>query len=324
MINTPSSTKRIVMLAYNNAELLDISGPLDVFSHANNCVSGPRKAPYSIEIMAADSGLVTTSSGIQVSASSSYLDNSKAIDTLLVAGGDALTAMKDKSLIQFIKHNALVARRTASICTGAFLLAEAGLLDNKTATTHWRAVTAFKQRFPHIHVDANAIYVKQENIYTSAGITAGIDLALALVKEDLGKHISLQVAKGMVMYLHRPGGQSQFSDLLDQQHTADDDFSALHDWLLNNLSKPLTVDAMAQQCAMSPRHFARKFSEVFQTSPAKYLETLRVHKSCLLIEQGGKPLKVIASLSGFTSVEQLRRSFKRLLKVTPQDYQLRF
>ncbi len=328
MVKNSPQSKRVVMIVYPDAQVLDITGPTEVFSIANRYLqlhypNAPK--PYKIEWWAKRRGVVAMSSGLELNIQRSYRDDFSSIDTLMVPGGRGLEkAMNDRGLIDFLQNTASSVRRIASVCTGTFLLAKAGLLADKKVTTHWGAAQDLQQQFPELRVEADALYIKQGNTYTSAGVTAGIDLALSLIEEDLGKSIVSHVAKQLVVFLHRPGNQAQFSNVLKQQSSLPGDMSDFHDWLLANLEKAITVETMASQCSLSPRHFARRFAHCMRTTPAKYLESLRVDQARMLLEDGQTSLKTVAYSCGFHSVEQLRRSFSRLLGVTPSDYQMRF
>lgn len=328
MLNKSLVTKHVVMIVYPDAQVLDITGPTEVFSMANDYMQRHQPSvaqPYNIQWWAKLPGTVAMSSGLELMINHGYTKNRKAIDTLLVPGGRGLwEAMADDELIDFINRRAASVRRTVSICTGTFLLAKAKLLNGKRVTTHWNWGQKLQQDFPEIQVDSEALYINQGVIYTSAGVTAGIDLALSLVEEDLGREVASYIAKRLVVFLRRPGNQTQFSNVLERQSLLTDDFSGFHNWLLENIETSITVESMAQHCSLSPRHFARRFSEQMKITPAKYLESLRVEQARLLMENGQQSLKSVAYACGFSSIEQLRRSFTRLLSVTPSDYQSRF
>jgi transcriptional regulator GlxA family with amidase domain len=222
-----------------------------------------------------------------------------------------------------VRQRATQARRVASVCTGAFLLAAAGLLDGRRAATHWMYCTRLAQRFPAVHVEPDPIFVCDGSVWTSAGVTAGIDLALALVEEDLGRSMSLAVARYLVVFLKRPGGQAQFSATLALQ-AADDRFDALHDWINGHLADDLSLSVLADQAAMSERSFSRHYAEATGQTPARAIERLRVEAARRLLSESRARVKRIAQRCGFGSEETMRRSFLRLLAVTPQDYRSRF
>ncbi len=316
------------MLTYEGAQTLDVTGPLEVFGTANELMAylkPDQPAPYSLEVLAENAGPVGMSSGLTIMADRSFKRYSAELHTLLVCGGGGVSkALENDSLIRFVSRCVEKCPRVASICTGAFVLAKTGALDGKRATTHWRYVEGLQEDFPKVDVDADAIFVKDGSIYTSAGVTAGIDLALELVRRDLGKSVSLSVARELVVFLSRPGGQAQFSRYLESQSLSDGDFTELVDWLGQNLEKDISVELMAERCGMSPRNFARVFRQKMDTTPAKYLESLRLEKARLMMDQQGVALKTVIDRCGFFSHERFRRSFKRSFHVNPQDYQKHF
>ena len=247
-----------------------------------------------------------------------------ALDTLLVAGGEgAEAAAEDPALVDWVRERATQARRVASVCTGAFLLAAAGVLDGRRAATHWMYCAKLAQRFPAVRVEPDPIFVCDGPVWTSAGVTAGIDLALALVEEDLGRAVALAVARYLVVFLKRPGGQAQFSAALSLQ-TADDKFGALHEWINGHLGDDLSLSILADQAGMSERSFSRRYAEAAGQTPARAIERLRIDAARRLLSDSRLPVKRIAQRCGFGSEETMRRSFQRLLAVTPQDYRARF
>jgi transcriptional regulator GlxA family with amidase domain len=222
-----------------------------------------------------------------------------------------------------VRERASQARRIASVCTGAFLLAAAGVLDGRRAATHWMYCARFAQRFPTVHVEPDPIFVRDGPVWTSAGVTAGIDLALALVEEDLGRPVALAVARYLVVFMKRPGGQAQFSASLALQ-AAEDRFGALHEWIKGHLADDLSLSVLAHQAGMSERSFSRHYAEAAGQTPARAIERLRVEAAQNLLLESRLPVKRIAQRCGFGSEETMRRSFLRLLGVTPQDYRSRF
>ena len=247
------------------------------------------------------------------------------IDTLIAVGGiGSRAAVNERALIRWLAARAGQARRVCSVCTGAFLLAEAGLLDGKRAVTHWWACDELAQRYPRVTVEPDPIFLRDGKIWTSAGVTAGIDLALALVEEDLGRAMALRVARHLVVFLKRPGGQSQFSAMLESQARDDGAFAALHDWLAQHLADDLGVEALAARAGMSPRNFARVYAKRTGTTPAKAVEALRVDAARRALEETAAPIESIARACGFGDEERLRRSFLRCLGVPPKQYRARF
>jgi transcriptional regulator GlxA family with amidase domain len=247
------------------------------------------------------------------------------IDTLLVAGGDAIEQNKiNPEAVRWLKRISGRTRRIGSVCTGAMLLARAGLLDGRRATTHWNWCQTLIKRAPRTHVDADPIFVRDENVYTSAGVTAGMDLALALVEEDHGSRLALQVARNLVLYLRRPGGQSQFSAALSLQLTDRKPLRELEAWVLDNLHKPATVPLLAERVAMSPRNFARVFTKEMKTTPAKFVERLRVEAARRRLEESHNSMELIAGECGFGNVNSMRNVFQRTLKIAPGQYRRHF
>jgi transcriptional regulator GlxA family with amidase domain len=246
------------------------------------------------------------------------------VDTLLVAGGDPREILQDASILRWIDRIKPRVRRLGSVCTGAFILAAAGLLAGKRATTHWRWAEALAAQFPDVEVEADALYVRDGDVYTSAGVTAGMDLALAMVEEDLGQRLALEVARGLVLFLKRPGGQSQFSSHLAAQAIARGPLKDLPDWILEHLDENLTIEILAERVAMSPRNFARVFLRETGVTPAKFVERARVERARRSLEESRRSMDEVAGECGFGSAERMRRTFRRHLRVVPHDYRKRF
>src|SRR6185437_2957687 len=246
------------------------------------------------------------------------------VDTLLIAGGPGVAAAcKDVALLQWLRDRAGQARRVASVCTGAFVLAATGALDGRRATTHWSFCAELARAYPRVQVELDPIFVRDGVFWTSAGVTSGIDLALAMVEEDLGREVALAVARYLVVYLKRSGGQAQYSAALSLQ-VADDRFGVLHNWIAAHLPQDLSLPILAEQAAMSTRSFSRRYREATGMTPAHAVERLRVDEARRLLLETRLPVKRIAQRCGFGSEETLRRSFMRLLKITPNDYRGRF
>ena len=322
-----SLTHRVVMVGFENAQILDITGPLEVFSRTGRWLVDHGYAtelPYSVELVASKAGEIDCSSGISLVATKSYRDV-KAIDTLLIAGGIGYQAACESSeLIDWIKEQSTQVKRVGSICTGAFLLAKAGLLENKKATTHWAYCEKLKVGSSSTNVETDAIYVKQGKVYTSAGVTSGMDMALALVEEDWGKRVALAVAQELVLYLKRPGGQSQFSRQLSLQEAEDSKFAQLQVWMRDNPTENLSVPTLADKTAMSERNFVRRFYDEVGVTPAKFVEQIRVELARRCLEDTDWPIEKLAKQSGFNNAETLRRTFLRNVGVTPKEYRMRF
>ncbi len=319
---------RVVMVVYPGVQVLDVTGPLEVFANANRRLDerGDRRAKrYEIEIAAREAGSVRTTSGIELHAQRSLRDVRASIDTLLVAGGDgAAAALRDRALIGFLRRRAPHARRVASVCSGSFLLAEAGLLDGRRATSHWAVCAELARRYPKIEVESDPIFIRDGKFWSSAGVCAGMDLALALVEQDHGRELALSVARWLVLFLKRPGGQSQFSAELSAQATEHETIRGLQAFAHEHLGADLGVAALAKRAAMSPRNFARVFAREVGETPARWVERARVEAARRLLEQSVSGVDEIAARCGFGSAESLRRAFQRRVRVSPAAYRGRF
>lgn len=319
--------RRALMLAFEGAQILDVTGPLEVLAIATRlaAAAGRRDPGYAVEVVARRAGPLRMSSGLEIVASRATRDVRGAFDTLFVAGGEGVRrALRDPATLRWVRRTAGRARRVASVCSGAFLLAEAGLLDGRRATTHWGSCALLAERFPRVQVEPDRIYVRDGRIATSAGITAGMDLALALVEEDLGRELALAVARQMVLFLKRPGGQSQFSAQLASPLASRPPLRDLQSWIHEHPASDLSVEALAARCGMSPRHFARVFARELGVTPARYVERARVETARQLLEGSGGSLEEVAAASGFGSAETLRRAFQRVLRVSPSSYRRAF
>lgn len=314
----------VVLLAVPPAMELDIVGPMSVFGAVNNFF-GPRKAGYRVELVTTGAALdMEGSAGLRLIAHRRYHELFETIDTLLVVGGTGALGTCQSELLCRLRETASRARRVGSVCTGAFLLAQAGLLDGRRATTHWAYARELQSRYPQVRVDPGPIWVQDGNIYTSAGVTTGMDLALGFVEEDFGSDIALEAARSLVLFLRRPGGQAQFSVSLS---TRAPDKSSLHElqvWMAENLDKDLSVEALASRVAMSARNFARVFLKEVGITPARHVEQLRLEAARRRLEQTGESLEEIALACGFKSAEVMRRSFLRSVGITPGGYRAHF
>ncbi|MVA57684.1 GlxA family transcriptional regulator [Agrobacterium vitis] len=312
----------IDILGFENAQLLDITGPFQVFATANDELRLLGKPPaYQLRLVA-KTGQVITNSGLAL-ASQELPKADQAIDTLMIAGGRGVNAACcDEDILAWIRTRAAHARRVCSVCSGAFLLAEVGLLDGRKAVTHWNRCAEFSERFPQVKLDPDPIFLQDGHIWTSAGVTAGIDLALALVEADLGRSLALAVARELVVFLKRPGGQSQFSTMLALQQGSDR-FDALHSWILDNLRRDLSVETLASHVHMSTRSFCRHYLKFTGRTPARAVEEIRVETARRLLEQGVSVAQTRLRC-GFGADETMRRSFLRILSTTPQAYRERF
>ena len=330
--NAKPRQRLIVAPAFERAQLLDVSGPVQTFASANEIVTESGGAPpYRIAVVSRRGGPVCTSSGLSLmTQAAGHAIGAARVDTLIIPGGPGVhEALRDRHTITWVQHHSASARRIASVCTGAFLLAEAGLLDGRRATTHWKWCGRLQERYPAIQVEHDPIYVTDGNIWTSAGVTAGIDLALALVEADLGRSIAMRVARQLVVFLNRPGGQSQFSAPLEAQAAAADGnapnhFAPLHGWIAGHLSSDLRVERLAEQAGMSPRTFARVYAGTMGITPARMVEKIRVEAVRRVLEATDMPIKRIAAECGFGQEERLRRAFARQVGTTPAEYRARF
>ena len=310
-------TRRLEFLIFPGFQLLDVAGPVAAFEIATRYHRGA----YAMRIVAATHGIVRSSSALGMPAE--RFGRARRIDTLLVAGGDGTRdAARCARTIRYVRSCGEKARRVASICSGTYLLAEAGLLDGKSATTHWSSAEDLARKYPQVAVEPDRIFVKDGATWSSAGITAGIDLALALIAEDLGDATARLTAKQLVVYYRRPGGQSQFSELIEMA-PAGNRFAGLLDYARTHLRESLTVDRLAARAAMSPRHFARAFRAQTGTTPAKAVERLRAEAARAALESGASSVQLVARESGFGDPERLRRSLVRLYGAAPSAWKRR-
>jgi transcriptional regulator GlxA family with amidase domain len=314
--------RRVVVVVFPDFQMLDATGPLEVFSAATQL--GIAGDGYRGELVTVEGGLVRSSSGLLVQTRGVRTVRGP-IDTLVVAGGlGAADARRDQSLVEWIRRASERSRRVVSVCTGAFLLAEAGLLDGRRVTTHWAYCEALGRAYPSLVVDSDPIYVDHGDVATSAGVTAGMDLALALVEDDHGPGLALEVARWLVMFLKRPGGQSQFSGHLQDQLASRPALAQLQGWLADHLAADLTVAAMARRAGMSVRTFSRVFRAEVGETPASYVERLRVETARRWLEDTDRSVVEIARACGLGTVETMYRAFQRVVRVTPGEYRRRF
>ena len=313
----------VEIVAFPRVQLLDVAGPLQVFASANDRAREAGLAPpYAPRVVALPAGHIAASAGLTLVAAPLSAPR-RQVDTLLVAGGPGVRdAAADAQLLRWITRRARHARRTASVCTGAFVLAAAGLLHGRRATTHWRYCAELAHRYPAIKVESDPIFVRDGNVWTSAGVTAGIDLALAFVEADLGREVALAVARQLVVFARRPGGQAQFSASLALSAGAE--FDSLHDWMARNLQRGLSVGELAAHAGMSERNFARQYRAATGTTPSRAVERLRVEAARDALGGTRRSIKEIARRCGFGSEETMRRTFLRTLHVAPRDYRARF
>jgi len=313
--------RRILILAVDGCQLLDVAGPMDVFDGAARLVPGA----YRVRVATPGGGGVRASNGLRLGADVAVERARGPLDTLVVAGGPTVGRLAGEPLLAgHLRRLAAESRRVASVCSGAELLAGAGLLDGRRVTTHWAACDLFAKMFPTVRLERDPIYVRDGNVWSSAGVTAGMDLALALVEEDLGRDVALETARGLVLFLRRPGGQSQFSAQLAVQAADRQPLRELCAWIVDHPNEDLAVDRLARRVAMSPRHFARVFGREMGMTPARYVEQVRVEAARRRLEESANGVDAIADACGFGTAETMRRAFLRIVRVPPSAYRGRF
>lgn len=322
----PSKTRRIVFTAYEGVSLLDLAGPLEVrVADAFSSARG-RRASYECTVVSSRGGRVMTADGVELHTKSVRGAARNPPDTLIVPGAfrvDDVT--RDRTLVQWITKTAPECRRVCSVCVGSFMLGEAGILDGRRAATHWMHAPLLAARYPAVKVEPDAIFVRDGKVWSSAGVTSGIDLALALIEQDTGRKVSIEVARMLVVYLKRAGGQSQYSALLAAQTQWDSDrLSEIEQWIAEHLKTDLRVEALAERVHMSPRNFARLYAKTRGRTPAKAVETIRVDASRRRLEETADRITTIAEDCGFSDEEQMRTAFIRALGVPPREYRKRF
>ncbi len=326
-----TAARRIVIVAYPDLQPLDVVGPAEVFGGASDLVAkwvdgAPTDPAYEIEVVAETAEPLATRSGAYSILPAGSIEGCRGpIDTLIVAGGSGvLEAEQSESLVAWVREAAGRSRRVASVCSGSLLLARAGLLDGHRATSHWATCAELSRRYPEVEVDPDPIFVQDGRVWTSAGVTAGMDLSLALVAEDLGEKVALEVARWLVLFLRRPGGQAQFSSHISAPATRPG-LREVQLWMADHLDADLRVEALAERASMSPRNFARAFRRETGVTPAAYVETLRLERARQLLEEAaGESIDAVALRSGFGTPETMRRTFARRLAVSPAEYRQRF
>jgi transcriptional regulator GlxA family with amidase domain len=314
------------MLAYPDAQALDVVGPLEVFSRTTRWLAenrGRNQPAYSTEVIAAEAGPLRTSQGLEVIATRSWREV-EACDLLMVCGGvGSRAALRDEALLDWLRTMSGRVHRLASVCTGSLILAAAGLLEGRRATTHWASCDLLAELAPGCTVEPDAIYVEDGALFTSAGVTAGMDLALELVERDWGKAVAIAVAQHLVIYRKRPGGQAQFSRFLEAERR-EDRLGALQLWILEHIGEELPLERMAAEAGMSPRHLTRRFRAELGASPAAYVGRVRLEEARRRLESGAASLKDVARQCGLGDEQNLRRAFRRRMGVAPSDYRERF
>jgi transcriptional regulator GlxA family with amidase domain len=318
--------REIVIVAFEGVQSLDLTGPLEVFAGAQTVVERTSAGrAYRVTVASPDGEPLRSSSGLGLVPDVAFAGAPARIDTLIVAGGSGTrAAARDAELVAWVGERAAGARRVASVCTGAYVLAAAGLLDGRRATTHWAWCRQLAAGHPKIDVDPEPIWIRDGRIYTAAGVTAGMDLALGLVEEDLGRDVALEVARYLVLFLRRPAGQSQFSVQLQGQLADRDAVRELQQYVLEHPEADLSVPALAERACMSPRHFARTFHRQVGVTPARYVESVRLEAARRRLEESRETVELVAGACGFGTPESMRRAFLRGLGVGPSEYRRRF
>ena len=319
----PTKPRPVAIVVPPNAQSLDVSGPLDAFLEANRQSEG--NADYEVRLVATGTDRMVKAGGMSLVADASIFDEDRPIDTLLVAGTpDYAQAYSSEDLHTWLRRLTPATRRYGSVCTGAFFLGAAGLLDGLSATTHWQHAAELAERFPAAKIVPDQIYVEDGSLYTSAGVTAGIDLALKLIEDDHGRELALKVARRLVVFLKRPGGQSQFSAHLAAQIATEDRIQAVQHWILDHLPLDLTLKSLAERAAMSVRNFTRVFQSETGITPTDFVEMARIDAARRLLEDTDTPLQRVASRCGFANPDTMRRAFMRRIGTGPSDYRERF
>lgn len=318
--------QRVILVAFEGVSSLDLTGPLSVFAGATHFLKARAKPGYDCTIVTLRGGPVGTDLGAAfLSVSASEIDRSR-IDTLVLPGAISMdAALRDDDFIAWIAEQGSRVRRVCSVCAGAYLLAASGLANGRRIATHWAHCDALQAQNPAVKVEPDPIFIQDGHIWSSAGVTAGIDLALALVEEDHGRDLAMDVARQHVVYLRRPGGQSQFSTFLEAQMNGKETFAQLHEWILQRLDDPkLTVEQLAERAGMSLRNFTRAYTATTGRTPGKAIERLRIETARRLLESTDEPIEAVARQTGFGNAERLRTTFQRHLKVSPHYYRERF
>lgn len=311
-----TAARPVVLVAFDGLQALDLTGPAEVFAAAGG---------YRLTVAAHRTRWVTSSSGLRIGVDAELGEVEGPIDTLVVVGGEGTAAaVADPEVVAHVRRLAGAARRTTSVCSGAFVLAAAGLLDRRRATTHWSVCDLLARLHPAVEVDPDPIYVRDGDVWTSAGVTAGMDLALALVEDDHGRDVALAVARRLVLFLHRPGNQSQFSAQLDAQLADRDVLRDLQAHIAEHPEDDLTVAALARRAGMSERHLARCFRDEVGVTPARYVERTRVEAARRRLEDTDDAVEAVAAACGFGTAETLRRTFLRTVRIPPTEYRRRF
>jgi transcriptional regulator GlxA family with amidase domain len=315
------------MVVYPDVQSLDLVGPQEVFAAAQQLIAttGRTEPGYRVYVASLDGAPLRASSGLQIVPDVALARAPTRIDTLLVAGGaGSARASAEAGLLEWLRETAPGARRVASVCTGAFVLAAAGLLDGRRASTHWASAAKLAERYPAVEVDPEPIYVRDGNVWTSAGVTAGMDLALALIEEDLDRAAALTIARHLVLFLRRPGNQSQFSATLAAQEPEREPLREVQRYVVEHVAEDLCVQALAERAHMSSRNFSRAFASETGITPARYVERVRLEAARRALEDTAQPIATVAETCGFGTPETMRRTFIRALGVAPAEYRRRY
>jgi transcriptional regulator GlxA family with amidase domain len=327
MTKRAASPRNVVVVVYPEVQSLDFVGPQEVFVAAQKLIAatGRSEPGYRVSVASLDGAPLRTSSGLQIAPDIALARAPARIDTLLIPGGaGSAAASAREDLLDWLRERAPGARRVASVCTGAFVLAAAGLLDGRRATTHWASAAKLAERHPAVEVDPKPIYVRDGDVWTSAGVTAGMDLALAMVEEDLDREAALMIARHLVLFLRRPGNQSQFSATLAAQEPEREPLREVQRHVVEHPAENLSVQALAELAHMSPRNFARAFASETGITPARYVERVRLEAARRALEDTAQPIALVAADCGFGTPETMRRTFIRALGVAPAEYRRRY
>lgn len=327
MLSSEAATRRTIdIVIYPEFKSFEAIGPMTVFTYANKHLEAQGKAPgYEVRIVSTRLGAIPSDTLMCLDASRTLSEESLPHSIMVVGAHEIERIVEEQSeIVEWTKRVALKVDRFAALCSGAFFLAAAGLLEGKRATTHWRMAEVMQQKYPCIQVDIDSIFIREGNLWTSAGVSASVDLALAFVESDFGHDLALQVAQDLVIFLKRPGGQSQFSANLTSQMTQTSGMRAVQEWVLDNIDQKISVSLMANQASMSLRNFTRTFHKEVGVCPSEFLEKARIDKVRRLLCESDLPMKSIAFKCGFATADQMRNVFKKHLSVTPKQYQERF
>lgn len=319
--------RRIVIVVIPGAWPAEFIGPMEFFNEANLMLEQSDRTDlgYDVEIVTTRPGVVYTQNGLSIMVDRPYKEIRGPVDTLIFQPIDHMgECLKDRKFIQWVSRMSGRVRRIATVCVGTYILAEAGVLDGKRATTHWSASQDFRDHYPNVTLDPEPIYIKDGHVYTSAGATSGLDLTLALIEEDFGKELALRVAQGMVMFLKRPGSQAQFSVQMSSQFPEESKIQGVQSYITEHLDGDLGVEALADHAGMSPRNFARVFAREVGMPPGRFVEQARLERARQCLEQSEAPITQVARRCGYSTPEGMRHAFDRHLGVGPREYRRRF